>query len=458
MEKHSEIREVLNNLSKEEVIDILLEMAQKDETLENSLIVRYSKSDRILELEKCKKFMNSIVRKYKGKGRGDFISYRETYAFVSEIEDLFHKVRETDDTLLALDIALLVLNEAMKAFQYADDSNGDIGSFVTETLELIEETVLGRDETDPNLREVIFNKLLGVSESKIFDGWEDFKLELLSICVGFADIEAFRDTLREKIENMITKVSDDTYKKYQTESLLQLLLQIIEEYGTEKEAEQFIKENVNYPFFREQLLRKYMKIGDYSKVIELALEGEKQDSQLPGLLLQWKKIRYIAYKELSLKEEQEKLARELLRSGEFEYYQELKHLVGEDEKSQFYHNLKQELKENDGWHSRRMFLKLIVEEKDLVEILAHVKEKPSDIEEYADMLVEQYSNEVNEIYKKYIHLAAKSSSDRKKYKDVCKIIKRYNKFAGNKKQDELINELRVLYEKRPAFLDELSKI
>ncbi len=52
----------------------------------------------------------------------------------------------------------------------------------------------------------------------------------------------------------------------------------------------------------------------------MALEGEKQDKQYAGLVSNWKKIRYIAYKELLLKEEQEKLAKELLLAGDFEYY------------------------------------------------------------------------------------------------------------------------------------------
>ncbi|TQR21254.1 SWIM zinc finger family protein [Psychrobacillus vulpis] len=454
--KQPELKEVLNSLSNEDLIDIILGLTQNDATLKNSLIVKYSKGDGTRELEMCKKLLNSIVIKY--RGRAGFISYRETYRFVSEMEELFEKVRGTDDTLLAIDIAFLVLNEAMKSFQYADDSNGDIGSFVAETIELIEETVFEVDDTDLNLREVIFDKLLEESEKKIFDGWEDYKIGLLHICAEFADVEALRHKLRVKIENMVNKESDDRYMEYRNEAMLQLLLQIIEEYGTEKEAEQFINDNINYSSFRELLLSKYMIKKNYSKVIELALKGEKQDSQFAGLLSKWKKIRYAAYKELSLKEEQKKLARELLLRGDFDYYQELKILVVEDEKDEFYNGLKQELKTHKGPHGRSMHLKLIVEENDLDEILDYVKENPRDIEKYADMLVKKFSNEVNEIYKKYIQSAASSSSDRKKYKEVCNILKRYKKIAGKKNQEELIHELSALYKKRTAFVDELSKI
>lgn len=171
----------------------------------------------------------------------------------------------------------------------------------------------------------------------------------------------------------------------------------------------------------------------------------------------WKKIRYEAYKKLSLKEEQEKLAKELLFDGDFGYYSELKELVNLD-KALFYNSLKKELKKHKGWNSRRIYLKLIVEEKDLDEIMEVVRGNPGSIEEYAQMLVKQYKDEVIQIYTSHIKQVASHSSDRRDYQGVCAIIKRYKKIAGKKNQDELIQELIALYRKRPAFLDELSKI
>lgn len=76
-----EIKEVLNSLSKEELIRIIADISQKDAALKNSLIVRYSKGNDEQELEKCKRLIESIVRKY--TGREGFIKYRETYGFAN---------------------------------------------------------------------------------------------------------------------------------------------------------------------------------------------------------------------------------------------------------------------------------------------------------------------------------------------------------------------------------------
>ncbi len=453
--KQSEIKEVLNNLSKEQLISIIEAITKKDKTLKNSLIVRYSKGDNKQEIEKCKKLIGSIVSKY--AGRDDYIMYRETCDYVSEMEDLLDKVRDTEDILLALDIAFLVLNEAIEAFQYADDSDGDIGGLVSETIELISDIIYDSEDLDKNIREEVFYKLMEQSDSKSFDGWEEYRIDMLGLCTKFVDIEELRNKLVMKIQYSVNKNLKNENMKYSNESMLHLLYEIIDEYGTKEQAEQFIKDNLNFASFRELLINKYIKEENYHKVIELTLEGEKQDKEFAGLISKWKKIRYTAYKELSLKEEQEKLAKELFLHGDFEYYSQLKELNTGD-KEDFYNSLKQELKKDKNWSRRDIYLELIVAENDLDEIMEVVRENPRNIEDYADMLADKFRDEVIDIYKKHIKLSACASSDRRRYQEVCGILKRYKKIAGRKSQEELINELSDLYRKRPAFVDELSKI
>jgi hypothetical protein len=87
-----------------------------------------------------------------------------------------------------------------------------------------------------------------------------------------------------------------------------------------------------------------------------------------------------------------------------------------------------------------------------------VRRNPERIETYAEMLLDQHKEEVIEIYMEIIKSSAKSSSNRKEYKVICRKIKAYEKIAGKQNQTDLINELRNMYLKRPAFIDELGKI
>lgn len=451
--KRDTIHDVLNNLSKQELIHIIVNLALDDSTLENSLLFTYANGDSQLELKACQELIDAIVRKY--TGRVGIIEYRDTGAFVHELEDIVEKARNMENVLVAVDIALLLLEEAIDAFSYADDSSGHIGSLATESLELIEEIVSRGDEIG-NQRVKIFEKLLAQTDNEVFEDWLDYKVDLLSICSEFADDEILREQLITKIESMIDEDSGDRYSHYGKESMLQILFQLIEKYGTQEETEQFIYDHLQFTSFRETLLNKHLQDKNYEKVIELTKEGEKQDQNLPGLLSKWKKYRYKALKSLSLKEEQNILAKELFFNGDFDYYQDLKKLAANQ--SEFYTNLKLELKKEKGWHASSLFLKLIEEENDLEEILKFVKDNPRYIEDYAEKLVKPFEEDTIEIYTNFIKSTASTSSNRRDYQGVCHKLTRYKKIAGKQKQVELINEFKVLYRRRPAFIDELGKI
>lgn len=452
--KKENIQDVLSQLSKEALISIIKEITKSDDVLEKNLILKYSKGEPEQELEVCKELMDSVIKKY--TRREGFIKYRDVNAFANELAEVAEKARMTEDGLLALDMAWLLLVEAIGAFQYADDSGGDIGALVDETLELIAELAADGIEQDSQSREM-FEKLLAWTNHHVFDGWEDFKIELLNICMEFADDEKLRQKLIGKLEAMYEEQPSDSNKDYLNENILQLMFSLIEQYDTPEAADQFVQQNLQFPSFREQLLSKYIQEENYQKVIKVAKEGEEKDRQFPGLINRWKKFRYTAYQKLKMKEEQLRLGKELLLGGDFEYYQELKELASEN-RDLFYRNLKSELKNNGGWWGREVFLKLIEVENDLEELLQFIKDNPDYIEKYAEKLAVSFNEEVIILYEAFIYTAASNANNRKQYQAVCGKIKKYKKIAGPKKQDELINELIHLYQKRPAFVDELRKL
>ncbi|MBC3796006.1 SWIM zinc finger family protein [Acetobacterium tundrae] len=453
--KQPALKGVLDTLTKEQLTQIIIGMADKDETLKNTLMMRYSKGNPQQELQKCKRLMESIVRKY--QGRSGYIEYQEADEFAAEMEELLEAANDTEDCCLSMDIASMLLIEAVEAFQYADDSDGSIGQLVSAGIDTIGTIVTDYADLDIELKGEMLEKLLKLSDESGFDGWEDFRIDLLQIGIKFADVESLRNKLQQKIEATIGKLSDDPYKQYTVEALLRIELEIKSRYGTKAEVDEFIRQNLNYSSFREALIDKCIKEKDFQRVIELALEGEKKDQDHAGLVVRWKKIRYTAYKQLSHKKEQQQLAKELFLDGNFEYYQELKALNTGNETA-LYQSLKQELKALKNWRGRELYRTLIVDAKDLDAIMDFVRENPQSIETYAGMLKEKFKDEVIEIYQAYIKGAAGAARNRRDYQGVCRIIKQYNKIAGKKNQDTIIQELVAFYKKKPAFVDELSKV
>lgn len=453
VEKPLSLHNMLVSLSKEELIQIILEITENDFVTKNQIMFKYSKGHADQELENCKRLIQSMVHKYMSKG---FIHYRQASDFSRELSEVLEKVADTNDMLLAMDIAILVLTEAIGAFQYADDSSGDIGSVVNEAIQLISEIVSENDSIDQQLREKAFTKLMELVDHEVFDGWEEFQTDILWICTKYADEPILREKLKTKIQTLLSAKSDH-YSRYNNESLLNILFDLIENFGTEEEAEQFIIDHLSYTTFREHYINKCIKEQNFEKVIELATEGERQDRQYAGLVTKWKEIRYAAYKELSYKEEQFALAMELFLDGKFEYYQEMKELTTDDQVV-FYNHIKKELKKRKDWFAQSLYLQLIEEENDVVEIMEFVQKHQNYVEQYAELLIGHDKKKVIKIYRNYIKEEAKASSNRKAYQRICGKIKRFKKFAGVDIQQELISELKELYKRRPAFVDELNKL
>lgn len=456
--KRLNLQDVLNRLSKEELVDIIMELTSKDRELKQTIMFKYAKEDDKHIIIDYKRLLYTLARKYLGKE--DYISYNRAGYFADDMRELFingiEKALTNNNYSLATDIALMTLEKAIEAFNYADDSDGFIGSLTTEIIEYIDDLVFEVVDNDYSDKREIFYKMIKYLDIQALDGWNEFRMGLLNICLKFIGEKEYRKALEDKIMDFV-KREGNSYYEYFKEELLLLLYGIMEKYETEDKQIQFIKENLQHTAFRELLINKLKDRGDYHKIIDLTLEGEEKDKDLPGLVNQWRKIRYEAYKKLSLKEEQEKLATKLFLEGNFEYYEELRAMHKGREK-ELYNEILAKIRKGRDWYWNNLYVKLIVYENDLEELLNYVKNNLHQIEEYANILFEKYPDEVIDIYKDYILSTAKAASNRSKYRNVCSIIERYSEFVSVENLKDIINKLRSLYKNRPAFLDELSKI
>ena len=457
-EKQPSLIDVLNKLSKEELVNLIIEITNSDMVLKNNILLLYSEDSYEQEIEKCERLIYSIVNKYSRKN--GYIEYNETYRFTSEMYIILEKVRAIEDKLLVLDILFLLLNTLIEAYQYADDSDGSIGGLVDEVFGEIEIIADEKEEYELKLQIDIFNKLLNKSNDQIFDGWSNYKIDLLNMCVEFADIKECREKLVNTIDKELNENDSDYNAKYMNVELSKIMFYIIDMFDSKEKADKFILDNIKYTYFKDIYINKYIDERNFDKVIKLTFEWEKSDSNNASET-KWKKVRYSTYKELSMENEQIELAKELLFAGNFEYYIELKELMNEDSEA-FYKNLKSELRESektvDRYIKKRIFIKLIEYENDLDEILQLLKELPSRVETYGDRLFGKFPEEVIKAYEIYIKNSASIASKRKDYANVCWKINNYEKFAGKGKVTEIVNELMNLYKKRPAFIDELKKI
>lgn len=449
MANQRKLEEVLRELSKEELIAIIAEAAGQDEVFKNTILLKYGSEEQPALLKTFQKLIKTIVKQYTGKE--GFISYRETSSFAADLTALLDSKDSVSDDTVKLEMALMVLEEGVEAFQYADDSDGEIGGLVDDILDQIDELAESQQKADESVREHFLKRLIKMSQNAVFDGWDDYPVTLLRICTVFADEKKRREQLLAAIRAQITATAGKGYREYLNEELHEIQYDLIEKYSSAEEADKFMQEHLHMKSFGELAIRKSKEAGDYRRVIQLAEQGGRGDRS------DFKKARYEAYKALSLKEEQKQLAKELLLDGDYEYYAELEALFEGDEE-EFYRGILAELKQSDTWSAHALYTKLFSDKNDLAEMLSYVKANPDAIEEYAARLSPDYKTEAEQVYSQYIYDTAAAAFNRKKYWNVCQMLKRYGELAGKSGQSAIIQQLQEQYFNKPAFLDELSKL
>ena len=90
--------------------------------------------------------LNSIVEEH--SDRRGCIACDDTIDFVNDMTELVDRVNDADSKLVALDIALLTVEEAIEALDNVDDSYGAIGVLIFETIELTRKTKINCTDLD----------------------------------------------------------------------------------------------------------------------------------------------------------------------------------------------------------------------------------------------------------------------------------------------------------------------
>ncbi|MEG0388428.1 MAG: hypothetical protein RR582_08870 [Niameybacter sp.] len=87
-----------------------------------------------------------------------------------------------------------------------------------------------------------------------------------------------------------------------------------------------------------------------------------------------------------------------------------------------------------------------------------VRKEPDTIPKYIKLLMNTHSEEVLVLYRSNIENRAEKACARNLYRDVCYMIVDYRRFENEQSVKALIEKLKNEYKRRPAFIDELSRI
>ncbi|OUB00320.1 hypothetical protein [Bacillus thuringiensis] len=259
------------------------------------------------------------------------------------------------------------------------------------------------------------------------------------------------------LENMIPAHSKESWSgTYRISQCKQLQLQLIQLFDGSSKEEAFIQNNLQYSEFREKAIQHAFHLCEYEKVIQLCLDGEQQDKKARGLLNQWKTYRYEAYENLGDIENQRKLALAFVLEDDFAYYEKLKALYD----SASWLGIREHILSTFESTSYRsyMYESILLLERLPNKLLAYCQTHPATILHLYKSLLPDYPSETHQIFITHMQKLAQEARDRRMYKHICQTIQTYQRVGDANVVQEFIEQLKQMYHKRPAFLDELKKI
>jgi hypothetical protein len=452
--KEVDLKTILSKQNKEELLSIILNLLEDFPDIEGRLRFKYASTDN--EITASKKLIREYINKAKRQG---FIDWRSASYAVQGAVLTLEKARDAlgnNELARAVQLSVTVLSIVVDMLQYCDDSDGSVGDVIRKSVSMIKETCsvskIYLNETD---QMKLFKEVIKEASHKRYNGWDEWRFELLEGCVHLASQTEIRLKLEEKLESLMEDPS--SWRAEHTNEQIKLIqLKLIELYDNEEKKEQFIRDNLQYGDIREIAILNQIEKKQYEEAINLCEEGITKDKQYPGLVDQWKMYKYKAYEGLGDTHNQRKLALEFIYGNKEEFYTILKDLYTDEEWKHVLGEIVETFEKMS--YKPEIFVEILIRENLVTNLLEYCIKNKSRIVHLYQHLLEEYPDEVNEIFKEYIENTANEANERRKYKEVCKIISTYKKACGTKNAEELIARLKKQHIRRPAFLDELEKV
>lgn len=417
----------ISKLTKSELVEMLVQLAETNENIETML--EYKLSTNTDEIKESKKLIRQYINQYKKKG---FIMWRNVGPAHQGAEMVLEKGRgklAAGEKEMAVRMGISVLSIVVDMLQYADDSGGEVGIIINESLTLINDAVSESIETDDKRQqEKLFQHIMKESSHKRYDGWNEWRYNLLRIGMVFSIHPSMRENLEKRLGELLEGISDSTWSnKYEVKQIKLLQLVIFEVNQELKKARQFIYSNLQYSPFREKAIEIALKDRNFEAAVELCKKGQVQDEQYPGLVSQWKKFELQAYKALGDTKKQLELLLEFVYSNDFEAYSELKELHDPEEWKVAVEEIFKTF-EKKGLGD--IYAEIAKDENRPDKLLHLCKKDIYQIQHLYPYLLNDFASEAAELFKQFIRYQAEPAGDRKKYRSVCRMIKEYKAAFG----------------------------
>lgn len=453
-------KELLDNLSADEIKNYIKSQAEKDEHFIDNFIVSLSKNSDGKSyseyLKKIKACFSNPIRCYNKKGY-----YSEELSIAEMLDKCHAEINAFLDEHNFTDAVrqLLAIVELIgEQYEKYDDLENIITNQCQKSINLLVDIFKNEEDCPKKIKVEAHNKIEKLVKNNNF---EDFDLGDLDSVLLLLSIQL--SSLEEGILLLNKKINDtEGWKK--TVYILSKI-ELLKEIGIKAKLDKFVDENIAIPEVRKYKIGVLMDKGNMNSVIELLNDGLKlaQSEHSRKLEIEWKDLLLDVYIERNDVQSIIKISEDLFFNGydPRRYYPVLKRYKPADEWDETLKRLLASLNEsasNGGINNvkawiltnEKMWRALwdLVSRSDIETILKYEKVlKPH----FADKIVatlaiklKEYAAKSNEV-KHYLYIT-----------NILTNIRLYPK--GNKIADDLIFEFHMKYSENREFLDMISVV
>lgn len=398
--------------------------------------------------------------------RHGFIDYRATFDFnraVTRILDEADEAIENGQWEVAVAVLTGIASVSEDILNCGDDSAGELGAIVDECFEKWHE--LCADESLPeNIKSEIFELALSRFNDKDLKGW-DWWWDWMEMTISLADTSEKQSRIIMALD-AIKPNGDSWSAKHNAETAQKYKLEIMSKCGSSEDQIKFMYDNVSNPNFRNRLIQMAWNKADYDEVLRLAGDGVNHDAEYAGLVSDWHKWEYKAYHEIGDKVNELLLARHFFfkggRWGEKEYsmesmYSILKALVPKNEWKKYVDTL---ISEAQGKKDIIRLLFIYTQEKMWHEYMCYIRKNPSiyNIDDAPKEVKKLFRDEIIRLYATAVRDYFQRASNRDSYREGVTYLRKLIKYGGTKEAEQIAIEQKSRTPRRPALIDELSKL
>ncbi len=450
-----QVDEILSKLSVEALEGFIREQSLADPAFRRRFLAEFTSSIKGESKSVYAQQVKSILQS--AKGRGGFIEWNRAASVSKAVYGLLSSAKkhlEMKNYQTAMLISCAVLEEMVKALQFADDSDGDIGGCVEAAVETLGQAAASKLPEEQ--RKWLFDYAATAFQKKLFDGWDWH--------MGIVRLAAEVTQEKQEAELLLKLLESVPHSEYEADRAREMVLLILRKSGQDEEADAYMARHLKDPSIREQAIKQAMELGDLKKAGDLARQGILQDKKdKPGLANQW--VDWLLKIALEQKDREAAVTHARYLFGQFnrdhrQYYKILKTQVDESEWPAFVDKLIKDIAGKDSWSDTHMLAWLCIQEERWKQLLQTISQHLTlnGIKEYEPYLAKLYPEELAGLYKHGILELLERGTGRNHYQEAARFVRRMKKIGEVKQAEEFVKQLKQKYPQRRALLEELEKV